>query len=330
MIEYDIEIYRLRKGHGMTYQHTSIMVRECMDVLLPERGGVFVDCTLGGGGHSEAILERLPSDGRLIGIDRDEQALQAASQRLARFGSRFQAIRGNFFAIQALLEEENIFEADGILADLGVSSYQLDEASRGFSYQHDAPLDMRMDQRSDFSAYDVVNAYSKEQLCNVIRLYGEEKWASRIAQFIVQAREQKCIETTHALVEIIKAAIPASARREGPHPAKRTFQAIRIEVNGELDALDEALDSMIACLREQGRLAIITFHSLEDRIVKRKFAELANPCTCPPKIPMCICGKTASVRILTKKPIVASKEELEQNPRARSAKLRGAEKINPE
>lgn len=311
----------------MTYQHTSIMVQECMDVLMPDRGGIFVDCTLGGGGHSQAILERLPSDGRLIGIDRDEHALQAARGRLHGFGSQFQAVHGNFFDIQSLLEQRNITKVDGILADLGVSSYQLDEASRGFSYQHDAPLDMRMDQHHPFSAYDVVNAYSQKHLRDIIQMYGEEKWASRIAQFIVQEREKKCIRTTHELVDIIKAAIPASARREGPHPAKRTFQSIRIEVNGELNALDDALEHMIGCLADQGRIAVITFHSLEDRIVKRKFAELANPCTCPPKIPMCICGKIPAVRILTKKPRTASAEELAQNPRARSAKLRGAEKL---
>lgn len=306
------------------FQHTPIMVADCLNLLNLSREGIYIDCTLGGGGHSEAILHQISPNSRLIGIDRDEAAIQAASERLKQFDN-FTAWRGNFFDIKALMQEHNIDKVDGILADLGVSSYQLDEPSRGFSYQWDAPLDMRMDRRSDFSAHDIVNGYSEEELTRIIRMYGEEKWASRVAKFIVELRP---IETTHQLVDVIKRAIPVGARRDGPHPAKRTFQAIRIEVNGELAALSQAIDDMIDCLAHEGRAAIITFHSLEDRIVKQTFQQQALDCICPPKVPICMCDKEAMVDIITRKPILPSKEEIEENPRARSAKLRGAEKRN--
>jgi 16S rRNA (cytosine1402-N4)-methyltransferase len=311
----------------MEFAHQPIMVQECMGLLQPQRGGIFVDGTLGGGGHAQATLERLPADGRLIGVDRDDEALAAASKRLQPFGQQFTAVKGNFFDMKELLLNQGISGVDGILVDLGVSSYQLDNPQRGFSYNEDAPLDMRMDQQAGFSAYDVVNGYSKEELTRIIRDYGEEKWASRIAQFILEARNKKNIESTWELVKVIKKAIPASARREGPHPAKRTFQAIRIEVNHELDELEQALEGLTQCLNPEGVLAVITFHSLEDRITKKTFQRLQNPCTCPPKSPICICGKVPSVTILTRKPLTASPEELEHNHRARSAKLRGVRKL---
>lgn len=308
-----------------SFVHTPIMVDACIDMLKPERGGIFVDCTLGGGGHSEAILLNL-SKGHLFGIDRDEAAISAATKRLQQY-ELFSAVRGNFFDMKQILTAENIKSVDGILADLGVSSYQLDEGERGFSYQHDARLDMRMDRRNNRSAYDIVNDYSEQQLTNIFQRYGEEKWSSRIAKFIVKERQKAPIETTYALVDVIKAAIPASARREGPHPAKRTFQAIRIEVNGELDQLAQAVEDLVDCLAPEGRLAIITFHSLEDRIVKQTFLKLANPCTCPPKIPYCVCGQVPKIKLLTRKPIIPTQLELEDNPRARSAKLRVVERL---
>ena len=311
----------------MTFEHKPVLLEECMDALCPEQGGIYVDGTLGGGGHSQAILQRLPAGSRLIGIDRDEDAIKAASQRLARFGEAFQAVRGNFFDIKQLLGALHISQVKGILVDLGVSSWQLDSPERGFSYQHDAPLDMRMDHRAAFSALDVVNTYDHGRLARILTVYGEERWASRIASFIVNARQEAPIQTTGQLVDLIKAAIPTSARRTGSHPAKRTFQAIRIEVNAELEGLAEALESMVDMLSPGGRLAVISFHSLEDRIVKRTFARLQSPCTCPPKTPICICGNLPSVKLLSKKPIEAAAAELQENPRARSAKLRTVEKI---
>lgn len=311
------------------FSHTPILLDACVDALAPERGGVYIDCTLGGGGHSEAILRRLPEGARFIGIDRDADALAAAGQRLAIFPA-FAAARANFFEIKQVVSDLGIAQVDGILADLGVSSWQLDQPERGFSYQHDATLDMRMDTRAELTAERVVNDYSESELARILRDYGEERWASRIAKFIVAERKKSPIQTTGQLVEIIKAAIPAPARRTGPHPAKRTFQAIRIEVNRELDGLSEAIDDMITVLGDRGRLAIISFHSLEDRIVKQTFARHQNPCTCPPKAPMCLCHKKPDVRILTRKPIEPTEEEKEENPRARSAKLRVIEKIKPD
>lgn len=317
------------RKEDMVFSHKPILLGACVSTLFPERGGIYVDATLGGGGHSEAILQRLPEGSRLIGVDRDGDAIEAASKRLAHFGDAFTAVRGNFFDIRNILDSLGIAEVDGILADLGVSSWQLDNAERGFSYQHDAMLDMRMDGRAGLTAKDIVNTYSQADLTRILRDYGEERWASRIAQFIVAARVNVPIERTGELVEIIKAAIPASARRTGPHPAKRSFQALRIEVNNELEGLTEALQSMIGCLRPSGRLAVITFHSLEDRIVKQCFVDEATSCVCPPKTPVCICDKIARVRILTRKAIQPSEEELEENPRARSAKMRAVERIAP-
>ncbi len=309
------------------FRHVPIMKEEVISLLKPERGGIFVDGTLGGGGHAQAVLERLPENGKLFGIDRDGDAIAAAGARLAPFGERFAALRGNFFCMKELLHAQGVDGVDGILLDLGVSSYQLDEPERGFSYMEDAPLDMRMDRQSPVSAYDVVNGYSSEQLFILIKNYGEERYASRIANAIVRERAKKPIERTGELSEIIRHAMPAQARREAQHPAKRTFQAIRIEVNGELAGLEEAIVSAHDILKPGGVMAVITFHSLEDRIVKQTFRRFENPCTCDPHAPVCTCGKTPSARVLTKKPVTPGETELEENPRSRSAKLRAIEKI---
>ena len=311
----------------MEFAHVPIMPAQTLELLAPQRGGVFVDCTLGGGGHAELVLSALPETGRLIGIDRDDDALRAASARLSGFGGRFQAVKGNFFQIKSLLQELGIDKLDGVMADLGVSSYQLDNPERGFSYHVDAPLDMRMDQKAPLSAYDVVNGYDERRLAEIIRNYGEEKWASRIASVIIRERAKKPLTSTFELVDIIRAAIPAAARREGGHPAKRTFQAIRVEVNGELDGLEQAVEDMVSCLKPGGRAAVLTFQSLEDRIVKRTFQRLQNPCICPKDAPVCVCGRKPSVKILTRKPLTADEEELQANSRAKSAKLRGVEKL---
>ncbi len=307
--------------------HVPIMLNEVLSLLQPSRGGVFVDGTLGGGGHAEAVLERLPQGGRLIGIDRDADAIAEAGKRLLRFGNAFTAVRGNFFQMKSLLGGLSIEQADGILLDLGVSSHQLDEKTRGFSYNEDAPLDMRMDASAPFRAYDVVNGYSFEELARIIREYGEERYAGRVAASIVKAREKAALDSTVELAQLIKNAIPAATRREGPHPARRTFQALRIEVNGELEGLKKAVDDAQNLLAPNGVLAIITFHSLEDRIVKLAFREYENPCTCDPRAPMCTCGKKPTARILTKKPLVASESEQEENSRSRSAKLRAIQKL---
>lgn len=310
----------------MEFKHVSVLLEECMQGLNIKEDGIYVDCTMGGAGHSSEILKYLSKEGRLIGIDQDNDALKASKERLKDY-ENVTYVHNNFYNIYDILESLNIEKVDGILMDLGVSSYQLDNGERGFSYMKDAPLDMRMDRDKGLSAYEVVNTYSLDDLYRIIKDYGEEKFAKRIAQFIVSRREDKPIETTFELVDIIKAAIPAKARREGPHPAKRTFQAIRIEVNSELAILNKAIEDSIEKLNEGGRLAIITFHSLEDRIVKTKFKELENPCTCPREFPICICGKKPKVKVITRKPIDPSEEELEVNPRSRSAKLRVAEKI---
>ena len=310
----------------MEFNHVSVLLNECLEALNIKENGIYVDGTLGGAGHSSEILKRLSNEGRLIGIDQDKDALRAAGKRLQNY-SNVTFVHNNFHNIGAILEELEIEKVDGILMDLGVSSYQLDEGERGFSYMKDAPLDMRMDRDRDFSAYDVVNTYSEEDLYRIIRDYGEEKFAKRIAKFIVDRRNDKPIETTLELVDIIKAAIPAKARREGPHPAKRTFQAIRIEVNGELAILNKAIEDGVKHLNKGGRMAIITFHSLEDRIVKLKYRELANPCTCPKEFPVCVCGRKPLVKIISRKAIEPSKEEVEENPRSRSAKLRVLEKL---
>ena len=313
------------------FAHVPVLFEECMENLNIRPDGVYVDGTLGGGGHAYGIGERLSEKGLLIGIDRDQDALEAAAGRLEPLKCRKILVQSTYAEIKDVLAGddmagENITGIDGAILDIGVSSFQLDNSERGFSYMQDAPLDMRMNRDDSLTAADVVNGYTKKQLTDIIRDYGEERWASRIADFIVSARREKKIETTWQLVDIIKAAIPASARREGPHPAKRTFQAIRIEVNGELDQLEKAVDEFIDVLRPGGRLCIITFHSLEDRIVKQAFSKRLNPCTCPPEFPVCVCGKVSDVVKVTGRPITAGEEELETNPRARSAKLRVIEK----
>lgn len=309
------------------FHHIPILRETVVSLLNPMRGGVFVDGTLGGGGHAEAVLERLPEGGRLYGIDRDGAAIAAASARLARFGEAFTAIRGNFFDMKRLLAAQGVTEVDGILLDLGVSSHQLDTPQRGFSYHEDAPLDMRMDPSAPLSAYDVVNGYPAEELTRIIREYGEERYASRVANAIVRERGKAPLNSTVRLAEIVKLALPAPARREAQHPARRTFQALRIEVNGELEGLSAALNDAHDLLRSGGVLAVITFHSLEDRIAKQAFKTFEHPCTCDPHAPVCTCGKTPTAKVLTKKPIVADEAELQQNPRARSAKLRAIQKL---
>ena len=309
-----------------SFRHTPVLFEECMEGLQVRAGNVYADGTLGGGGHAAGIAERIGPEGLLIGIDRDQEALSAAQERLKEFPCRKLLVQRTYAEIKDILQENGIEGLNGAILDIGVSSYQLDNAQRGFSYMQDAPLDMRMNQKDDFSAYDVVNGYDRDQLTQVIRDYGEERWASRIAEFIVRQRAEGPLRTTGELTAVIKAAIPASARRDGPHPAKRTFQAIRIEVNGELEQLKEAVDAYCDVLLPGGRLCIITFHSLEDRIVKEAIARRLNPCTCPKDLPVCICGKVADVRKVTGKPITAKKTELEENPRARSAKLRIIEK----
>lgn len=312
----------------MEFVHKSILFNECMEALSPERGGVYVDCTAGGGGHSLGIAERLPEGGRLICLDRDDDALEACRKRLKQYEDKVTLVKIEFSRIGDALDALGINEIDGVMWDLGVSSYQLDEAERGFSYMADAPLDMRMDRSSDFSAYTVVNTYTEDELRRIISSYGEERFAGRIARSIAEKRADKDILTTLELSEIIKNAIPTAARRgEAQHPAKRTFQAIRIEVNRELDVIKPSLEEAAARLRSCGRAAVITFHSLEDRIVKQTMKQLSEGCTCPPEFPVCVCGNKPKVKILTKKPIVPTAAETEDNPRARSAKLRVISKI---
>ncbi len=305
------------------FVHATVLKTETVDGLLVRKDGLYVDMTLGGGGHSEEILRR---GGRVIGIDQDSAALSAACKRLRPFGDAFIPVKSNFRGIKSVLSAFGIEKVDGILADLGVSSPQLDDAERGFSYMQDAPLDMRMDREAAFSAKELINSYSENDLTDIIGGYGEERWAKRIAEFIVSARKEKPIETTAELVSIIKAAVPKDARRDGPHPAKRTFQAIRIAVNRELDVLSAVMEDAVDVLVPRGRISIITFHSLEDRIVKNAFLRCATGCTCPREYPVCVCGKKPTLRIIARKPILPSKAELEENPRARSAKLRIAEK----
>lgn len=311
----------------MEFRHTPVLLDQCIENLNIRPDGIYVDGTLGGGGHSFHICERLSEQGVLIGIDRDRDALEAAEKRLREFSCRKYFVQSNYADIRTVLAEKGIEKIDGALLDIGVSSFQLDNAERGFSYMQDAPLDMRMNREDDLTAYDVVNSYDRDELTRIIREYGEERWASRIAAFIVRARAEKPVESTSELVELIKEAIPARARRSGPHPAKRTFQAIRIEVNDELGELSRAVDEYLDVMNPGGRLCIITFHSLEDRIVKQKLQKRADPCTCPPEFPVCVCGKKADIRKVTRKPIVAEASELDLNPRARSAKLRVCEKI---
>ena len=314
----------------MDFHHLPVLLNECLEGLAIEPGGAYLDCTLGGAGHSGEILKRLDG-GLLIGIDRDSDAIKAASARLAAVGSsaRFMALRGNFHDAPALIAAAGIEPAfDGILIDLGVSSHQLDVRERGFSYHDDAPLDMRMDQSQALSAREIVNGWSEDELNRILRDYGEEKWARQIARVICDRRRDAPIERTSQLVSIIDAAIPKKFRAgDGSHPARRTFQALRIAVNDELEPLEPALKALVGLLKPGGRLCVITFHSLEDRIVKNAFRTLADPCTCPKSFPVCVCGKKPVVKLITRKPITASAEELEQNPRSRSASLRIVEKL---
>ena len=311
----------------MEFNHTSVLYDESLRGLNLNPDGIYVDGTLGGGGHASGISERLGEKGLLIGIDRDKDALKAAEKRLSQYPCRKVFVQANYSEIKQVLKDLNIEKIDGALLDLGVSSFQLDNPERGFSYMQEAPLDMRMNQDDSFTAYDVVNNYTAKELRDIIQSYGEERWASIIAEFVVKARADKPLETTTELVDVIKAAIPAAARRDGPHPAKRTFQAIRIEVNDELGQLRKAIDEFIDVLNPGGRLCVITFHSLEDRIVKEIVAKHVNPCTCPPSLPMCVCGKKPDVTKKSSKVITPSEEEIERNPRSRSAKLRICEKI---
>lgn len=306
----------------MEFRHQSVLLDETISYLQVKPDGIYVDGTLGGGGHAWEICRRLGEKGQLIGIDQDGDAIAAASKRLSEFRSSVTIIRRNYREMPGILKELGIEKADGIYLDLGVSSYQLDTCARGFTYKEDAPLDMRMDQQNFLTAAGVVNTYSEMKLYQIIRDYGEEKFAKNIAKHIVKRRQEHPIETTGQLTEIIKAAIPAKMRAGGGHPAKQTFQAIRIEVNQELNVLEESLEQMIDLLSPKGRLAVITFHSLEDRIVKTKFRESENPCTCPPDFPVCVCGKKSKGKVITRKPIIPSKQEEERNKRSKSAKLR--------
>ena len=310
----------------MEFHHVSVLLDECIENLKIKADGIYVDGTMGGGGHSLEICKRLTT-GRLIAIDQDLNAHAAAIERLKEHLEKVTFVHDNFGNIKHTLKELGIDGVDGVLLDIGVSSHQLDESERGFSYMQDAPLDMRMDGTRTFSAYNVINEYSEEELNRVIFQYGEERWAKRIAQFIVKARKDKPLETTGDLVEVIKKAVPKGARKDGPHPAKRTFQAIRIEVNGELDVLKTAINDIADVLNPGGRLCIITFHSLEDRIVKNEFRTQENPCICPPRFPVCVCGKKPKGKVVTRKPILPSEEELAENHRSRSAKLRVLEGI---
>ncbi len=306
----------------MEFRHKSVLLEKSIDALQIKPDGIYVDGTLGGGGHSLEICRRLSDKGRLIGIDQDEAAIRAASGRLKDFEDRVTIIRSNFCDMRGELGKLGITSVDGVILDLGVSSYQLDTADRGFTYREDAPLDMRMDQRQEKTAKDIVNGYDEMELYRIIRDYGEEKFAKNIAKHIVAARREKALETTGELIHVIKAAIPMKVRAVGGHPAKRTFQAIRIELNRELDVLQEALDEIVDLLRDEGRICVITFHSLEDRIVKNKFREWENPCICPKEFPVCVCGRKPKGRIITHKPITPDQHELEENPRAKSSKLR--------
>lgn len=306
----------------MEFRHVSVLLNETIDSLNIKPEGVYVDGTLGGGGHSLEIVKRLSGKGRLIGLDRDENAIQAASERLKDYKDRVTFVRSNYDRFPVVMQELGLREVDGIVLDLGVSSYQLDTPERGFSYREDAPLDMRMDQRQEKTAADIVNESSEKELLHILRDYGEEKFAPQIARRIVKQREDRPILTTFELNEIVKESIPVKFRLTGGHPSKRTFQAIRIALNAELESLEKVLPEMIEGLRDKGRLSIITFHSLEDRIVKNIFRTAQNPCTCPPNFPVCVCGNKSKGKVITSKPILPSEEEIENNKRSKSAKLR--------
>ncbi len=310
----------------MEFKHTSVLLEETIENLDIKPQGIYLDGTLGGGGHAYEVAGRLTGTGRLIGIDQDEDALAAAGKRLEPYRERVTLIHDNYANAAGALAGIGVYGVDGIVLDLGVSSYQLDNEERGFSYRYDAPLDMRMDRRQTLSAKEIVNEYSENELSRILRDYGEEKFAKNIAKHIVAARKDKPLEMTGELNEIIKASIPAKMRATGGHPSKRTFQAIRIACNRELEVLQDSLDGLIALLNPGGRLCVITFHSLEDRIVKSGFRKNENPCTCPPDFPVCVCGKVAKGKVITKKPILPTEEETEENSRAKSAKLRVFEK----
>ena len=314
-------------AEDQSYGHKPVLLDECLDALAIKPDGIYLDGTLGRAGHSLEIARRLSGKGRLIGVDRDETALEAAKQRLADYMDRVTLVHSNFSEIHAILDQLGIDKIDGMLFDLGVSSPQLDDAERGFSYMHDAPLDMRMDRTAALTAYDVVNGWSYEELRRILFEYGEERYAPVIAKHIVRQREQAPIETTVQLSDIIRGAMPPAALREKQHPAKRGFQAIRIAVNGELDELEPMMEAAAERLNVGGRLAVISFHSLEDRIIKKAMQRLATGCTCPPEFPVCVCGKQPKMKLVSRKPIVSSAAELEYNHRARSAKLRVAEKL---
>ncbi len=311
----------------MEFKHKSVLLYETVDELNIKPDGIYVDGTLGGGGHSYEIAGRLSEGGRLIGIDQDEDAIKAASKRLEPYMDRVTIVRNNYCNMDKVLDELGIDKVDGIMLDLGVSSYQLDAADRGFTYNVDTALDMRMDQRQEITAKDIVNEYSEFDLYRIIRDYGEDRFAKNIAKHIVAARQEKPIETTFELNDIIKAAIPMKVRATGGHPSKRTYQAIRIELNKELDVLENSIDMMIDRLKPEGRLCIITFHSLEDRIVKTRFRNNENPCTCPPSFPACVCGKVPKGRVITRKPVVPTDEEINENSRSKSSKLRVFERV---
>lgn len=311
----------------MEFKHTSVLLNETIDALQIKPEGVYMDGTLGGGGHAFEVCKRLNEKGKFYGIDQDAAAIEAARQRLEVFGDKVTIIRENYCNAREALKEKGVTHVDGILLDLGVSSYQLDTVERGFTYKYDTPLDMRMDQRQERTAKDIVNGYSEQELYKVIKNYGEEQFAQNIARHIVKARADKPIETTFALNEIIKAAIPAKMRATGGHPSKRTFQAIRIECNRELEVLRDSLRDMLDMLNPKGRLCIITFHSLEDRIVKSFFREMENPCTCPPDFPVCVCGRVPFGKAVPRKPILPSAKEQAANSRSKSAKLRVFEKF---
>ncbi|WP_297016264.1 16S rRNA (cytosine(1402)-N(4))-methyltransferase RsmH [uncultured Dialister sp.] len=310
----------------MEFHHTTVLLNEMIDSVLTDPHGIYVDCTLGGGGHSFALSQKLADDGLLIGIDQDQEAIDAAGERLKDTKCRHLFVRDNFSHMDSILASLHLDKVDGFIFDLGVSSHQLDDGERGFSYMNNGKLDMRMDQRNPLTAYTIVNTYEEDDLARIIKEYGEERWARRIAKFIVEFREKKPIETTEDLVSVIKAAIPAHARRNGPHPAKRTFQAIRIEVNNELGILKDTMEACVNHLNVGGRLGVITFQSLEDRIIKRTFREMERDCICPPDLPVCVCHHHRTVKSCGK-PIKPSEKEIEENPRARSAVLRVVERV---
>lgn len=306
----------------MEFVHKSVLLDETVNSLNVKPDGIYIDGTLGGGGHAYEVCRRLGEHGRFIGIDQDAEAIEAAGLRLASFGDKVTIVRSNYVDIDNILKNLNIEKVNGIMLDLGVSSHQLDTVERGFSYRENAPLDMRMDIRNEMTAKDIINNYSEMDLYRVIRDYGEDKFAKNIAKHIVNARKEKEIETTYELTDVIKAAIPMKVRMNGGHPAKKTFQAIRIELNKELDVLNNSIDKMIDLLADEGRLSIITFHSLEDRIVKTRFKTNENPCTCPPDFPVCVCGKKSKGKVITRKPIIPDEQEIEENKRSKSSKLR--------